>query len=55
VAIPGKHADVRRFAAAQLVLSSAADLDLADMLSALGLAAAAGVDDPDDADDLATA
>jgi HAD superfamily hydrolase (TIGR01509 family) len=55
VAIPGSHADVRRFAAAELLLSSAADMDLADMLSALGLAAAACVDDADDADDLATA
>jgi len=35
VAIPGKHADVRRFASAELVLSSAAELDLADVLGAL--------------------
>jgi HAD superfamily hydrolase (TIGR01509 family) len=48
VAIPGKHADIRRFAAAELVLSSAAELDLADVLSALGpasgAAAGAGAD-----------
>jgi HAD superfamily hydrolase (TIGR01509 family) len=42
VAIPGKHADIWRFAAAELVLSSAAELDLADALSALGPASGTG-------------
>jgi HAD superfamily hydrolase (TIGR01509 family) len=36
VAIPGKHADARRFAAADLVLASAAQLDLAGALRMLG-------------------
>lgn len=34
VAIPGKHADLRRFTAADLVLRSAAELSLADALRA---------------------
>jgi HAD superfamily hydrolase (TIGR01509 family) len=56
VAIPGKHADVRRFAAAELVLSSAAELDLADVLGALGPASGPGTGaDSGDASDLATA
>lgn len=53
VAIPGKHADIRRFGAAELVLRSAAELDLADVLGALGPASGPGTGA--DADDLATA
>jgi putative hydrolase of the HAD superfamily len=56
VAIPGKHADVRRFAAAELVLSSAAELDLADVLGALETSAGTGAaGNVGDAGDLATA
>jgi hypothetical protein len=56
VAIPGKHADVRRFGAAELVLSSAAELDLADVLGALETTAGTGTDaNIDDVGDLATA
>ncbi|HEY2316631.1 MAG TPA: HAD-IA family hydrolase [Streptosporangiaceae bacterium] len=45
VAIPGKHADIRRFADAELVLRSATELDLADALSALTPRSSAGPDD----------
>jgi HAD superfamily hydrolase (TIGR01509 family) len=56
VAIPGKHADVRRFAAAELVLSSAAELGLADVLGALETSAGTGAaGNIGDAGDLATA